>query len=158
MAKKVPQWGTMLEAVSWKMLGLGTPVKWPERVSRRSFTGWSFKRKSLIGSIPLKLPEKVPREAAVPLNLESLGSWTPLESGRGTVQPSGALYWQDLTSSQLAKEKYLQSSSLLSQSRQGRVDLDLRGHKLITGTEDNIQVFKGPWDLCFLFAYLPPIN
>ena len=64
---------------------------------------------------------------------------------------SGALYWQSLVSCQLAREIFLKSSPS-SQSRQLRVNLELRGIKWITGTKLYLikdLFYSDNWDTSF---------
>lgn len=78
----------------------------------------------------------------VPGHLSTPGAWSPQEpSERNSCPLLSSAPTDKTTPNYLAKGKHLQSSSLLSQSRLRRVGLELKGNKLITGTEDNTEVF-----------------
>lgn len=55
--------------------------------------------------------------------------------GNSRASLPSILYWQSWTSHQLTKKTYLKAPALFLQSRQLRMDLDLRGNKLIIGIE-----------------------
>lgn len=80
-----------------------------------------------------------------PWVVEESCPWGSLDGGshregamKETLLPAvghfNTLFWQSLTSRQLAKERCLQGPTLWSQRRQWRVDLELRSNKLKTGT------------------------